>query len=124
MYGIRKPITKVVRGDIIDLFDEEKKPERKSGKENKLPPDTYPELTESKRILVRQADNFRQYLDVSVKRFENDEENPMMVHIAMYQESERYTGFLKGKSVYLPIESLADLVDTLSDVCEEIEELL
>lgn len=124
MYGIRKPITKVVRGEVTDLFDEERKPERKSGKENKLPPDTYPELTESKRILVRQADNFRQYLDVSVKRFENDDENPIMVHIAMYQESERYTGFLKGKSVYLPIESLADLVDTLSDVCEEIEELL
>lgn len=124
MYGIRKPITKAVKGEVFDLFDEEKKPERKSGKENKLPPDTYPELTESKRILVRQADNFRQYLDVSVKRFENDDENPIMVHIAMYQESERYTGFLKGKSVYLPIESLADLVDTLSDVCEEIEELL
>lgn len=97
----------------------EVKPHKKS--ENKLPPDEYPELVQ-KKILVRQADNFRQYLEISVKRYENDEENPYMCQITMAQESERYTGRLKGKTIYLPIESVMDLIDTLSEVLDECEE--
>lgn len=97
---------------------EEVKSRKKS--ENKLPPDEYPVVLE-KKILVRQAD-FRQYLEISVKRYENDEENPYMCQITMAQESERYTGRLKGKTIYLPIESVIDLIDTLSEVLDECEE--
>lgn len=99
---------------------EEVKPRKKS--ENKLPPDEYPELVQKKRILVRQADDFRQYLEITVKRFDGDDENAPFVQITMAQESERYTGRLKGKTIYLPVGSVMDLIDSLSDTLDECEE--
>ena len=114
-----KPKKRQSRVEFQEEVREEVKPRKKS--ENKLPPDEYPNVVFEK-ILVRQADSFRQYLEISVKRYENDEENPYMCQITMAQESERYTGRLNGKTIYLPIESVIDLIDTLSEVLDECEE--
>lgn len=106
---------------------EEPKKQRKSGK-NTLPPDTYKPMFEPTRFLVRETPStkdmtkvVKQYIELSVKRFSDDEENAPMVYIQMYQESEFYTGYLKGKTVYLPLEMLYDLIDSLTDLSEECD---
>ena len=106
---------------------EQEQPKKTSKKENKLPPDVYHPMFEPTRILVRESASHKdptkvvkQYLELSVKRFD-DEEAPPCVWIQMYQESEFYTGYLKGKTVYLPLEMLYDFIDGLSDLSEECE---
>ncbi len=64
----------------------------------------------------------KQYFEVSVKRFDGDDENPLMVYIQMYQEAPTYTGYLKGKTVYLPLGTLVDLIDALTDISEECDQ--
>lgn len=107
---------------------EEKRPPRKETKhkENTLPPDEYSPMFPPKRLLVRETPSkkggvVKQYLELSVKRFD-DEEAPPCVWIQMYQESDFYTGYLKGKTVYLPLEMLYDLIDGLSDLSDEADE--
>ena len=97
-------------------------------KENKLPPDEYSPMFPPIRFLVRDMPsykdstrNIKQYLELSVKRFGEDEENSPSVYIQMYQESDFYTGYLKGKSIHLPLEMLYDLIDNLSDLSEECD---
>lgn len=101
----------------------------KKKQENKLPSDEYKPMFEPTRILVRETfshkdptKTIKQYMELSVKRFD-DEEAPPCVWIQMYQESEFYTGYLKGKTVYLPLESLYDLIDGLTDLSEECDRL-
>lgn len=109
-------------------LQEEKKPRKKS--ENKLPPDGYTPILPPKRILVRETrswkDNsvIKQYLEISVKRIDDDNKDEAMpyVWVQMYQESDFYTGYLKGKTVYLPLEMLYDFIDTLNEVSEECDE--
>ena len=79
------------------------------------------------RILVRETPSqkdptkvVKQYLELSVKRFDDDEALPF-AWIQMYQESEFYTGYLKGKTIHLPLTKLVDLIDGLSDLSEEAE---
>lgn len=101
-------------------------PKKKS--ENKLPPDVYHPMFEPIKILVRETHSqkdptkvIKQYLEMSVKRYDDDEAMPF-VWVQMYQESEFYTGYLKGKTVYLPLEMLYDFIDSLqevSDICEK-----
>ena len=55
-----------------------------------------------------------------MKRF-NDEASLPYVWVSMYQESDFYTEYLKGKTVYLPLEALTDLMDVLTEVDEECE---
>ena len=106
-----------------------KKEEPKKKKtENKLPSDDYKPLFNPIRILARETRSYknptqviRQYLELSVKRFGEDVENAPMVYVQMYQESEFYTGYLKGKTVYLPLEMLYDFIDSLNDLSEECE---
>lgn len=100
---------------------------KKSKQENKLPPDVYKPMFEPIRILVKETPSskdctkmVRQYLELSVKRFDDDEAMPH-VWVQMYQESDFYTGYLKGKTVYLPLESLYDLIDSLNDLSEECD---
>lgn len=95
--------------------------------ENKLPPDVYKPMFEPMRILVRETYSskdsskvIKQYLELSVKRFDDDEALPY-VWVQMYQESEFYTGYLKGKTVYLPLEMLYDFIDSLNDLSEECD---
>ena len=118
-----KPIVK--KENIKSKPKEQPKTSRK--KENKLPPDIYHPMFPPTRILVRESFSskdptkvVKQYLELSVKRFD-DEEAPPCVWIQMYQESDFYTGYLKGKTVYLPLEMLYDLIDGLSDLSEECD---
>ena len=101
---------------------------KKKKQENKLPPDEYRPMFEPTRILVRETPSskdpsslVRQYLELSVKRFGDDDENQPMVYVQMYQESEFYTGYLKGKTIYLPLEMLYDFIDGLNDLSEECD---
>lgn len=103
---------------------EEPKKKRKKQK-NTLPPDKYEPMFEPVRVLVRDTETskgpLKQYLETSVMRFDDDEAKPH-VFVQMYQESDFYTGYLKGKSIYLPVESLTDLIDMLDSIREECEE--
>lgn len=101
---------------------EEKKP-RKSSK-NTLPKEGYVPIFEPHRFLVRETASYKdgstikQYLEVSVKRIDDDntDEATPYVWIQMYQESNFYTGYLRGKSVYFPVKALTTLIDVLRKV--------
>lgn len=112
----------------IELPQEEppKKPRKKS--ENRLPSDEYAPMFDPQKILVRETPSknnptkrVKQYIEISVKRFGGDDENAPMVYMQMYQESEMYTGYLKGKTCYFPLEMLYDIKDALDVVDEECE---
>lgn len=122
-----KPVKKLT----TQMQEEPKKatPAPKKKQENKLPSDEYKPMFSPTRILVRETFShkdptkvIKQYFELSVKRFD-DEEAPPCVWIQMYQESEFYTGYLKGKTVYLPLEMLYDLIDGLTDLSEECDKL-
>lgn len=104
---------------------EEPKP-RKS-QENRLPKDGYQPMFPPIRFLVRETRSnkdatkvVRQYVELSVKRFDDDEALPYL-WLQMYQESDFYTGYLKGHSVYLPLEMYGDLIENLEAIDEECE---
>lgn len=118
-----KPIKKLPKPEQQVLETPKKKKQ-----ENKLPPDEYRPMFEPTRMLVRETPSskdpsslVRQYLELSVKRFGDDDENQPMVYVQMYQESEFYTGYLKGKTIYLPLEMLYDFIDGLNDLSEECD---
>lgn len=108
--------------------EQETKRTTKPKKPNKLPPDEYFPLIEPTRFLVRESyptnnpsSISKDYFEVSVKKFDDDEA-PTCVFIQMYRESEKYTGYLKGKSVHLPLEMLYDLIENLQEVSDECDE--
>lgn len=101
---------------------------KKKKTENTLPSDEYKPMFPPTRILVREIPNYKEpskvtkhYLELSVKRFKDDDENAPMVYVQMYQESDFYTGYLKGRTVYIPLEMLYDFIDGLSDLSEECD---
>lgn len=105
--------------------EEEKKPVTR--KKSSLPSDEYKPIFEPIRFLVREEPSrkdptkvVKQYLELSVKRY-NDELGLPYVWCAMYQESEFYTGYLKGHTVYLPLEMLEDLIERLNTLSEECD---
>lgn len=117
---VRKELKKKVK-------EEEPKKTRKKG-QNTLPSDEYKPMFKPTRILVRETPSskdctkmVKQYLELSVKRFGEDDENAPMVYVQMYQESDFYTGYLKGKTTYLPLEMLYDFIDGLTDLSEECD---
>ena len=105
--------------------EEEKKPRKKS--QSKLPKEGYTPIFEPKRFKSRETESYKdgsavkQYIEVSVKRIDDDnkDEATPYVWVQMYQESNFYTGYLKGKSVYIPLDVLPTLIQTLSEVMEE-----
>lgn len=115
---------------IIPLPVPEEKSKVKEKKPNKLPSDEYTPILKPMRFLVRETTSYKdptkvikQYLEITVKRFDGDDELGLPhICIQMYQESEFYTGYLKGKNIYLPLESGYDLVEHLNDILEECEE--
>lgn len=118
-----KPIKKLV----LNQPEEPKETPKKKKTENTLPPDVYEPMFEPIRILVRETHSskdptkaVKQYLEISVKRFDDDEALPF-VWVQMYQESEFYTGYMKGKTIYLPLDNLYDFIDALTDISEECE---
>ncbi len=89
--------------------------------------DEYKPMFEPIRFLVREEPSkkdptkmVKQYLELSVKRYDDDAAKPY-VWCTMYQESEFYTGYLKGKTIYLPLEMLYDFIDNLSDLSNECD---
>lgn len=104
---------------------EEPKPRKKQ--ENKLPPDEYQPMFPPTRFLVKETPSrkdqtkvVKQYVEISVKRFDDDAAMPN-VYLQMYQEADFYTGYLKGKSVNFPLEMLYDVIDQLNEVSEECD---
>lgn len=104
----------------------EPKQERKQKRES-LPKDEYRPMFPPIRFLVREepskkdpAKVVKQYLELSVKRYDDDAAQPY-VWITMYQESEFYTGYLKGKTIYLPLKMLYDLIDNLTELSDECD---
>ena len=118
----KKLVTKKVAEEVTET---PKKTRKKTS--NTLPSDQYRPLLPPKRVLVRE---FAQknttklgklYVEVSVKRYGADDENAPEVYLQMYQESDFYTGYLKGKTIYLPLEMLYDFIDALNDLSEEAD---
>lgn len=104
----------------------EPKQERKQKRES-LPKDEYHPMFPPIRFLVREEPSkkdpskvVKQYLELSVKRYDDDAAQPY-VWCTMYQESEFYTGYLKGKTIYLPLEMLYDLIDNLTELSDECD---
>lgn len=124
---VKKSVTKFKKLPIkVEKEEPVQKTPRKK-KDNKLPPDEYRPMFPPQRIIVRDTPSHKdptksvkQYLELSVKRFDDDEAKPH-VWIQMYQESDFYTGYLKGKTVYLPLDVLYDLIDGLTDLSEECD---
>lgn len=93
---------------------------RKSG-ENTLPPDEYKAelepMFEPIRFWVKEIKSQKnQYLELSVKKLKNKPH----VWVQMYQESESYTGYLKGKTIYLPLEMLHNFIENLEDLYTKV----
>lgn len=104
------------------------KPSTSKKQANTLPTDEYKPMFPPIRMLVRETHSMKdptkvikQYLELSVKRYGEDDVNQPMVYVQMYQESEFYTGYLKGKTIYLPLEFLYDFIDSLNDLSEECD---
>lgn len=120
-----KPTIKGMKNLPKQEESKEKAPKKKS--ENKLPSDEYKPMFKPIRFLVRETRSYKdptkvvkQYIELSVKRFDDDEAMPM-VYMQMYQESEFYTGYLKGKTVHFPLEMLYDVIDNLTELSEECD---
>ena len=119
-----KPIKKKLVAD--EPNEEVKEPKKKKSSGNKLPSDSYKPLLPPKRILVREfpqkntAKMGKMYVEISVKRYGEDEVNAPEVYIQMYQESDFYTGYRKGGS-HFPLELLYDIMDLLSELSEECD---
>lgn len=94
---------------------------------NSLPTDEYQPLFEPIRFHVNtyisfSGDEVNDYLEVSVKRFGEDDENAPRVFMQIYRESPKYTGYAKGKSVNFPINEIETVIDSLDVIREKIEE--
>ena len=125
---VKMKLKPVIKKELApETYEEmvEQKPKKK--KANKLPSDEYRPMFEPIRILVRDypsskdvTKRVKQYVEMSVKRFNDDEALPC-VFLQMYQESDFYTGYLKGKSVHFPLESLYEILEGLGDLDEECD---
>ena len=111
----------------VEAVVEPSKKETRSKQKNTLPKDEYSPMFPPVRFLVSTVPSYKdptklmtQYLEVSVKRFDDDEAK-VHVFIQMYQESDFYTGYLKGKTVYFPLEMLEDLITHLQETSDECD---
>lgn len=103
-------------------------PKKREKSKSTLPSDEYKPEFPPIRFLVREEPSrkdpekvVRQYLELSVKRY-NDQDGLPYVWISMYQESEFYTGYLKGKTTYLPLtelDTLREHLDEIAEMCEK-----
>lgn len=116
---------KPVKRQVETPAPQEEKKQRTSNKS--LPRDEYTPMFKPIRLLVREEPSkkdptkvVKQYLELSVKRYDDDAAQPY-VWCTMYQESEFYTGYLKGKTIYLPLEMLYDYIDSLTELSDECD---
>lgn len=100
---------------------------KRTAKKEKLPEAVYHDLVKLPPILVRdyeteRGNHIKKYIIASVRRA-NDEkddiENPIMVYINMYQESDYYTGYLKGGISFPLKEHLATMQEMLEQIDNE-----
>ena len=117
---------KPVKRKSTPVVTESPKKEKTS---KKLPPDVYKPMFDPIRFLVKEVPSMRdeskvvkQYIEVSVKRFDDDAAQPT-VFCTMYQESDFYTGYLKGKTILFPVDAIGDILDALNEVSENCDEL-
>lgn len=89
--------------------------------------DTYKPMFDPIRFLVSDKPSYKdptkmtkQYLEISVKRFNDDEALPY-VYIQGYQESDFYTGYQKGKCISFPLEMLYTVMEELEALSEECD---
>lgn len=125
---LKPVIKKELKKAVQQQLQEQTAPKKRKKQENTLPTDEYQPMFKPIRLLVRETPSnkdctkvIKQYLELSVKRFGEDIVNQPMVYVQMYQESDFYTGYLKGKTVYLPLEMLYDFIDGLTDLSEECD---
>ena len=100
---------------VIKTPVEEEKPKRKSHTQNTLPPDTYRDEIEPKRINIDEGID----LVFSVKR--GGEHGLPRVDVRQYVKTENYEGYTK-KGINFSLEYLYDIIDILNDVNEECTE--
>ena len=103
---------------------EEEKPKKKAKAKSKLPSDKYKPMFEPTRLLVKETpkdgDMIKQYIEFKVQRA-NDEYGLPNVYLQGYQESNRYTGYQKGRTIVFPLESLYEVIDYLNDLSDECD---
>lgn len=116
---------KPVKRQVETPAPQEEKKHRTSNKS--LPRDEYTPMFKPIRLLVREEPSkkdptkvVKQYLELSVKRYDDDAAQPY-VWCTMYQESEFYTGYLKGKTIYMPLDMLYDFIDSLTELSDECD---
>lgn len=108
------------KSPLIKAQAEKPKKERKSHK-NSLPSEEYTPLFEPIRFQVNEYESYsgdsivKDYLEISVKRFGEDDENAPRVFMQMYRESPKYTGYIK-KSINFPINEIEEVIDALDEV--------
>ena len=118
---------KPIKKKLVVEEPKEVKESKKKSSGNKLPSDSYKPLLPPKRSLVREFPQKnttkmgKLYVEISVKRYGEDEVNAPEVYLQMYQETDFYTGYRKGGS-HFPLESLYDIIDLLTEVSEECDE--
>ncbi len=123
---VLKPNKKLVKFPAVRK--EEPEVQKTPKKKSKLPKDGYTPLLPPKRFLVREFESLKDpdrivkhYAEISVKRFDGDVENAPSVYIQMYQESDFYTGYLKGRCVSVPLSEVYTLIEELENLAEECE---
>ena len=88
--------------------------------------DDYKPLFPPMRFLVRECPSYKDptsmmkdYLEIKAIRY--GEDGLPFVFISMYRESDFYTGYCKGKTVYLPLEMLYTFMEKLDEFSEECD---
>lgn len=128
---LKKKVTK--KAPVRKLTAETQNRGRDGGnKQFKSLSDEYqPEVVSEKKILVRDYKNtsgkvVKIYLVVKVQRFDKEDGDGLglpYVFLQLYQESERYTGYLRGKSVHFPLEMMYEVLDLLTEVSDTCDKL-
>lgn len=101
--------------------------DKKSKKKNSLPPDEYEPIFEPVKIKVREytsqksGEKIIQSLVMKVMR-NNYDDGRIYFYITMFQDSESYTGYMKGKTVYFPITKLDDTIGLMCEAIRKCEE--
>ena len=104
--------------------EKEKAQEKVKKRKEKYEDIYHPEFPPT-RILVKDipkmdGDLVKQYLEFKVQRA-NDEYGLPHVYITGYQESKRYTGYQKGRTIVFPLEALYEVMDTLQELSDECD---
>lgn len=115
-------------GKTKNVIAPPKKEKERKSHANTLPSDLYKPLFDPIRLQANTFENYHgeevtEYLEIAVKRFDDDLENAPKFYISTYRESPRYTGYLKGKTISFSIEALEEVIDALDALNEKLAEM-